>query len=54
MKAAYWALLIVAVALVVLGHLQGITWLVFVAIAMILVAGALNPKHPLFGLRKRS
>lgn len=52
MKFAYWALLIVAIALVVVGHFADIDWLIFVAIAMIVGAAAVNPKRPFFGLRK--
>jgi len=54
MKFAYWALLVIGVALVAVGYFASINWLIFVAIAAILVAAALNPKRPLFGLRKNS
>lgn len=54
MKVAYWALLVLAVALVAFGYYWNVNWLIFIAIAMILVAAALNPKRPLFGLRKSS
>lgn len=54
MKVAYWVLLVAAVALIAYGYFAGITWLIFIAVAMILVAGALNPKRPFFGLRKSS
>jgi hypothetical protein len=53
-KYAYWVLLVLAVALVAFGFFGNINWLIFVAIALILVAGALNPKRPFYGLRKNS
>ena len=54
MKFAYWGLLVLALALVAVGHFWNMTWLVFVAIAMILIAVALDPKRSFFGLRKSS
>lgn len=54
MKVAYWALLVLALALIAFGYFGNVTWLIFVAVALILVAGALNPKRPFYGLRKSS
>ena len=54
MKVAYWALLVLAVALLAFGFFGNINWLIFVAVALILIAGALNPKRPFYGLRKSS
>jgi len=53
-KYAYWVLLVLAVALVAVGFFGKINWLIFVAVALILIAGALNPKRPFYGLRKNS
>jgi len=52
MKFAYWGLLILALALVAVGHFANMTWLVFVAIGLILVSVALDPKRSFFGRRK--
>jgi hypothetical protein len=54
MKFAYWALLAVAIALVVVGHFADVDWLIFVAIVMILAAVAVDPKRSFLGRRKSS
>ena len=54
MKIAYWALFAVAVVLGVYGYFSGNHWLIYVAVGLLVVAAALNPKRPLFGLRKNT
>jgi len=54
MKFVYWALIAASLALVVVGHFADIDWLIFVAIAMILAAVAVDPKRSFLGRRKTS
>lgn len=52
MKFARWALLAVAVTLVIIAIVQSIHWLSFVAVGLILIAVALDPRRSHFGLRR--
>ena len=54
MKIAYWVLLALAVALGVFGYVKDMQWLIFVAVGIILVAVAVDPKRSFFGLRRKS
>jgi hypothetical protein len=54
MKFACWALMAGAIALVVVGHFADVDWLVFVAIAMMLAAVAVDPKRSFLGRRRSS
>ena len=54
MKVAHWGLFAVAVVLGIYGYVSGTHWLIYVAVGILLVAAALNPKRPFFGLRKHT
>ncbi len=54
MKIAYWVLLVIAVALGIFGYVRDMQWLIFVAVAILLVAIAVDPKRSFFGRRKNT
>jgi hypothetical protein len=54
MKVAYWVLLVIAVALGIFGYVRDMQWLIFVGVAILLVAIAVDPKRSFFGRRKNS
>lgn len=54
MKFAYWGLLAVAVIVGIFGYLRDMQWLIFVAVGILLVAVAEDPKRGFFGRRKKS
>jgi len=54
MKVAYWVLLVIAVALGIFGYVRDMQWLIFVGVAILLVAIAVDPKRSFFGPRKNS
>ena len=54
MKLAYWGLLAVAVIVGIFGYLRDMQWLIFVAVGILLVTVALDPKRGFLGGRKKS
>jgi hypothetical protein len=54
MKIAYWVLLVIAVALGIFGFVRDMQWLIFVGVAILLVAIAVDPKRSFFGRRKNT
>ena len=51
MKFAYWGLLAIAVIVGIFGYLRDMQWLIFVAVGILLVAVAADPKRGFFGRR---
>lgn len=52
MKFAYWGLLVLAVAVGLFGYVGNITWLIFLAVGIVVVAAFANPKRQFLGSRK--